>query len=505
MIFAALLLLATSSTGGAPSDAVSQAPIYAHHALSSGDPQAQALFDRGLTLYYAYNGSEGVHVFEQLEAREPNLAMAYWGEALSESRDINTSLSEINFNAAHKAIEKAAALETAASPSERAFIDAMRLRYSGAWSDHEKAENAYRAAMGAAYARFPMDDDLGSLYVEALLENTGVLGLWKTGSSLPDGNDTVKMVSVLDAILARDPQHVMANHLTIHIFEPSTDRSRALVSAARLDAMTFAPEDEHLAHMSAHTYVDVGQYAKAIAASHRAVALFDQYLATPGIDTQHHGYIWHDLQVGFGASMMLGNYAQSQAFATRLLARPGMRGNPSAFAAARFGRWAELTKITPIGATDPTHFALAYAKLMQGDPAGAKAELVVPPDTKLPMDYLLYALRGAAETALGDRSDAESDFKKAQDAEKAQYTGENIPLIPSGEIIGGAYYRAGNFDLAETAYRSTLDIYPNDARALYGLSQTLAKEGKVLQAGAIAREFATAWSGSDTVLTPASL
>jgi len=150
MIFPALLLAATASTGGPPAHVPAQGPVYAHHAVSTNDSQSQALFDRGLTLFYAYNGTEGVHVFQQLQAREPNLAMAYWGEALSDGRDINTSLSEINFNAAHAAIEKAAALESSASPAERADIEAMSLRYSGTWSDHDKAENRNRAAMGAA-------------------------------------------------------------------------------------------------------------------------------------------------------------------------------------------------------------------------------------------------------------------------------------------------------------------------------------------------------------------
>jgi len=496
MIFP-LLLAAAVSTAGTPSSA--------HHSVSTTASQSQALFDRGLTLFYAYNGSEGVHVFQTLEQREPNLAMAYWGEALSYGRDINVPLSKVNFNAAHSAIEKAATLEKNASDPERAYIDAMRLRYGGAWSDHDKAENAYRAAMATAFAKFPQDDDLGALYVEALLENSSIDHLWKSGSSLPYDSDTARMVSVLDTILARSPQHVMANHLTIHIFEPSSDHSRALISAARLDAMTFAAEDEHLAHMTAHTYIDVGQYQKAVTASNRAIALFDEYLTTPGIDPEHKGYIWHDLQVGFGASMMLGNYSQTLPFVRRLATQPGGAANLSAFAAARFGRWSELKSLTPSGPSATTRFVLAYVKLLQGDATGAKAELVNALDSKTSMRYLLYALRGAAETALGNHSDAESDFTKAQAFEKQQYAGEDLPLIPTGEIMAGAYYRTGNFDLAETAYRSTLDRYPNDARALYGLSQTFIKEGKTLDAQRAAKAFAAVWTGQDTVLTPASL
>ncbi|MDP9111103.1 MAG: hypothetical protein M3M96_05685, partial [Candidatus Eremiobacteraeota bacterium] len=235
MIFPLVFLAAAAAAPGAAVVASPQPAVYAHHAVSTADPQTQATFDRGLTLFYAYNGAEGVHVFQAIERREPKLAMSYWGEALSLGRDINTPLTQARFAAAHTAIEKAAALEFGdTTAQERAYISAMRVRYAGNWSNRERDEAAYRTAMAAAVAENPRDNDLAALYAEALLENGGANRLWKSGTSQPAGSDSSTIVNVLDGIIAREPTHIMANHLLIHVFEPSTDRTRALVAARRL-------------------------------------------------------------------------------------------------------------------------------------------------------------------------------------------------------------------------------------------------------------------------------
>ncbi|MDP9018980.1 MAG: hypothetical protein M3N19_11770 [Candidatus Eremiobacteraeota bacterium] len=503
MIFSAVLLAATTLSSP-PVQPAAPAPVYAHHVVSTTDKTAQELFDRGLTLYYAYNGSEAVHVFQSAEKADPKLAMAYWGEALAYGPDINQGPTEARFKSAHAAIEKAAQLESSATPSEQALIEAMRLRYAGSLKNYEKPGAAYRSAMAAAYAKFLQDDDIGALYAEALLENSGV-AVWKAGTSIPSSNDAATMTSVLDEIVLRNPAHIMANHLLVHLFEYSTDRSRAVLAADRLNRMSFAPEDEHLAHMPAHTFVDVGRYHDAVDASQRAIALFDAYLATPGIDPDHKSYIWHDIRVGYGAAMMLGNYASAQWFLARLEARPDSTPLLRTLTAARFGHWADLDPIKPSGPADPAHFALAYHEIAQGLPEKANAELVDALDTKSAMSYLLYALRGAAQVLQNHTAQADAQFQKALTAEKDHFGGENIPVFPTNEIMGSVYLRSGDYARSEAAYREALALYPSDPRALYGLSEALRKEGKTAQAQATAQNFAALWKGSDTALTPASI
>ena len=474
MIFPALFLAAATVTADPPSAVPAPVFAYAHHAVSTTDPQSQALFDRGLTLYYAYNGGEGARVFRLLEKREPKLAMAYWGEALSDGPDINSPLSATGFAAAHKAIEKARALASSAPPEERVFIETLRARYSGHWSTRKKAERAYRTAMAAAVAKFPDDDDLGALYVEALLEDRSTDGLWKSGTSQPQTAETSLMVRELDRIIARNPAHLMANHLIIHIFEPSTERARAVAAVNRMDAMHFAPEDEHLAHMSAHTWIDIGDYVAGVAASKRAIALFDTYRATPGIDHAHDRYLWHDLRVGWGASLMNGDYEQAQWFAKRLSASAFIHTPFVAFTAARFGRWAEIPT-HPKNAADPLHFALAYSALQQGNSAAASSQLSDALKTKSPQTYLLYALRGAIDARAGRAHAADAEFKKALALEEDAYGGETLPFLATSELMGSTYASLGEYAKAQNAYRRALRSYQNDPFALAGLADILAK------------------------------
>ena len=72
------------------------------------DAGAQALIDRGLFLYYAYNGHDAEQAFATAAKLEPTVAMAYWGQALAEGPDLNTPMTSENFALGQKAIRRAA-------------------------------------------------------------------------------------------------------------------------------------------------------------------------------------------------------------------------------------------------------------------------------------------------------------------------------------------------------------------------------------------------------------
>jgi len=500
-MIAALVLagaLADASPAPAPSRVLA-GDRYAHHTVSSSAPGLQTMFDRGLTLFYAYNGSQGAHVFQAAVDADPRFAMGYWGLALSYGRDINTDLTEDHFKRAHAAIEKAASLEAGLTAPERAYVDAMRLRYAGAWRDRDNDEDAYRHAMGITAAHFADDDDLAALYAEALLENSHQ-NVWKAGTNSPATPDTTTMVSVLDRVIARNPEHIMANHLLIHIFESAVDRTRSIAAAKRLDAMSFAPEDEHLAHMPAHTWIDIGDYRRAVASSKRAIALFDRYLAQPDLDRAHKGYLGHDIRVGWGAALMLGNYASARWFATRLLDNAGPDDRYGTATALRFGDPQPFAPVNPKDPKDSLHAFVAYADLVRGNIGAAKAELAPLFDPQVRNNFV-WVLEGRLALIQGDRKTAEGDFAKAVALEKDQYGGENLPSFPSQELMGFGLYRAGDFNAAERSFRDALKLYPNDPRALFGLSRTLQREGRAPEAQRTLGAFQKLWQGSDTALS----
>ncbi len=49
--------------------------------ISSRDPQAQAYFNQGFRLMYAFAKPEAGRSFREAQRRDPNCAICYWGEA----------------------------------------------------------------------------------------------------------------------------------------------------------------------------------------------------------------------------------------------------------------------------------------------------------------------------------------------------------------------------------------------------------------------------------------
>lgn len=469
-------------------------PIVSRHAVSTDSVAAQALFDRGLTLYYAYNGGQAVKLFAQALKLDPRLAMAYWGEALGYGADINTALDEPHFNLAKNAIAHAVGLETAGSSEERAYIDAMAKRYDGPWRNHARAEPDYRDAMARLVQSYVNDDDAKALYVEALLEKHSGDKLWKA-DGLPTTNDTKTIVDLLDAVLAHNPADIMANHLYIHVFDYSSDQPRSLNSADRLAADQFERAAEHLTHMPAHSYIETGEYSKAIAASNRAIEMFHQFLSSPGAYTEHGHYLAHDIDIGLRAAMMLGNYQTALDFAKQFDARTG--STSAEFAAMRrFYRWTDIGNLAH-GNDAPTRLARAWAAVAAGNTAAAQSEVGALRALKVDPGGALLA-----KIALLQNQPREA-IAQALAGVKSQgsKSGEYVPNFPALETLGAVYYRLGDFARSQQSFEKALELYPNDARALFGLSQTLVKTGNAAQAAAVQARFTAIWQGADTTLS----
>jgi len=100
-----------------------------HHAVTTRSARAQRFFDQGLRLVYAFNHVEAVRAFDEAARLDPTCAMAYWGKALALGPNINDPMLPDREQRALEAIQKAVALREGASEHERAYIDALALRF----------------------------------------------------------------------------------------------------------------------------------------------------------------------------------------------------------------------------------------------------------------------------------------------------------------------------------------------------------------------------------------
>src|SRR5271166_3064471 len=103
-----------------------------HHPVSTTNAQAQAYFDQGLTLLYAFNRAAARHAFERAAAVDPHLAMAQWGIAMSYGSNINVAIDEAGERSAVAALQRAKQLAGAAAELDRAWINALATRYTNA-------------------------------------------------------------------------------------------------------------------------------------------------------------------------------------------------------------------------------------------------------------------------------------------------------------------------------------------------------------------------------------
>src|SRR3984893_11023794 len=101
-----------------------------HHPGSTKHEEAQEFFDQGLKYVDGFNHDEARRSFMRAAELDPKLAMAHWGAALTLGPNYNLPVDLEREHAGYDAVQRAVALERNASEPERAYIDALVVRYS---------------------------------------------------------------------------------------------------------------------------------------------------------------------------------------------------------------------------------------------------------------------------------------------------------------------------------------------------------------------------------------
>jgi Tfp pilus assembly protein PilF len=421
-----------------------------HYPVSTTNVQAQAAMDRGLFLYYAYDREAAHASFATAAAHDPHLAIAFWGLALADGPDLNTPMTQSQFDVGRKDIAAAVAREAGATNIERGLIDALSLRFATSFREWQNGDPAYADAM-ERFATQTNDENARLLAAEALLEV---------------GADYRTALSFVAGVLRDDPSSAMANHLCLHLYDLAPDRRPAKACAQRLDAAHFSPEAEHLAHMPSHYWIETGDYGAAIRSSDRAYALIVRLESTPDGEAHVQQYLKHDVAVGYAAAMMLENYAIARMWAQRMASADDIGFD--AITALRFGDAA-----TAYAARDPQYGNAAvhgWAALLLGrrKEADAIAQRLVA--SKTTGGYVTPLFLARVADAHGDASKAQQWIARAADEQRRDFAGELIPLIPASEELGTYELRSGDRAAAETAFEQALALYPNDPRAIAAIT-----------------------------------
>src|SRR4029453_13973649 len=100
-----------------------------NRSISSPNTEAQAYFNQGFQLMYAFAKAEAGRSFREAQRRDPNCAICHWGEAWAWGPYVNGRMNAHDAQRAFAAIQKALSLVDRASPIEKSLIEAMGVRY----------------------------------------------------------------------------------------------------------------------------------------------------------------------------------------------------------------------------------------------------------------------------------------------------------------------------------------------------------------------------------------
>ena len=493
-----------------------------HHPVATKNSQAQQFFDQGLKLVFGFNHDEARKSFQRAVELDPKLAMAWWGVSLTLGPNYNLPVDPEREKAGYDAAQRAVALKPNASESERAYIDAVAVRYSNdPRADLHQLDVTYKDAMSKLAARYPDDLDAVTLYAESAM-NLNPWHLWTADGKPAEG--TEEIVRVLESVLKRDPNHLGANHYYIHAVEASPHPERALPSAARLEKL--APAEGHLAHMPAHIYARVGDHFASAHCNRAAIAADKKFLG----ETQEQGvyrmlYYSHNLHFLAYASSMNGNFAEAKDAAAKLVANvtPGVKAMPMLegflptpiVVLFAFERWNDLLKLPAPDVSFVTtnavwHSLRGIAFANTGKTAEAEKEQKqfrevagkIPPEQMYDMLNNVGAVFKIHENLLAAEIDrSRHDDKAAIDllkqsvaAEDALNYSEPPPWYPPVRpILGRVLLEDKDFAEAEKVFRADLEKHPRNARALAGLRDCLNAQGRKYEADQIDQQFRAAW------------
>ncbi|HEX9707383.1 MAG TPA: hypothetical protein VGA24_07050 [Steroidobacteraceae bacterium] len=504
--------------------------------VTSKGPDVQRWFDQGLAMTYGFNHDAAERSFLKAAELDPDCAMCWWGASLVLGPHVNSAMDPANNPKAWDRLQRAQSAADDASEKEQAFIKALSARYAAEPAeDRRPLDEAYAAAMAELAAKYPDDLDVVTLHAESMMD----LQPWDYWDANGQAKGhTAEVVSQLESVMQRDPEHAGALHLYVHAVEASPDPARGVAAADTLRELL--PGSGHLVHMPAHIYARVGRYHDAVIANQKAIVADDSYLAIckPGPGVYPLGYVPHNHHFLWfaatleGASAIALEAARTTGEKTsdpQLMRTPGFEAMQNfslspLYADVRFGRWQQVVD-TPKPADDLPYmqamwnYAQGMAAARQGRIEDAKRfhEALVPattnPDIEKMMAWDRYSLIGGVRIAerfvAAELARAAKDYDAAIAALNAAVTIEDtLPYDeppawhwPSRQALGAMLLAARKPAEAEKAYRDELERNPENGWSLYGLAQALKAQGKKSEAQEASDRYAKAWANADIDLS----
>jgi len=253
----------------------------------TGNEIAQPYFEKGLLLLHSFEYEDARDEFKRAQEKDPNMAMAYWGEAMTYNHGL---WSQQNFEEATTTLQKLQSLKnlTAISELEKDFINAVQILYATQKTKTER-DKAYAEYMKFLFDKYPDNHEVAAFYALSLL------------GSVSDGRDVEiygKGAKIAKGIIEENPNHPGALHYLIHSYD-DPDHAKYALSAADSYAKV-APDASHALHMPSHIYVAMGMWDQVVSSNEHSYQASVNRMERKKLDNDARGYhAYHWLEYGY--------------------------------------------------------------------------------------------------------------------------------------------------------------------------------------------------------------
>jgi tetratricopeptide (TPR) repeat protein len=252
-----------------------------------GNELAQSHFEKGLLLLHSFEYDDSREEFIKAQEADPDMVMAFWGEAMTYNHSI---WSEQDYENGYAVVEKINSLGNLdnLSDTELGFIEAIKILYKPKTPKNER-DVAYMKHMKSLYENQPNNNELAAFYAISLL-----------GSVAEGRNDSIYGIGaeVSKKIIKTNPNHPGALHYLIHSYDDPAHAKLALDAA---DAYAkVAPDASHALHMPSHIYLALGMWDKVISSNVNSYQASLNRMERKKLGNDARGYhAYHWLEYGY--------------------------------------------------------------------------------------------------------------------------------------------------------------------------------------------------------------
>jgi len=273
---------------------------------ASGDEVAMPYFVKGMLLLHNFEYLDAAQEFEMAQLLDPNLVMAYWGEAMCYNhplwfqQDYEKGKGAL-FKLGVKADER---LSKAKTDVEKGLISSIDKLYEEGENYETRNEN-YEQAMAELYSQHPTEEEVAAFYA------LSVLGNCYTNVEQDKYDIAARVLMKLNAV---NPSHPGALNYMIHLYDAP---SRGYKGRKAADAyFALAKSSKYAQHAPSHIYMATGDWSKYVdcnEASWKAAEAWVKKKKKSLEDRDYHSLWW--LQYGY---LQQGKYSKAMELLTNM-------------------------------------------------------------------------------------------------------------------------------------------------------------------------------------------